>query len=103
MCPDQAFIDRSPKDVQRTFNINILGTYWATQLAVKQMVKQEKRTPTATSGSIVHIASVSAHEAPKLQKTSDYSASKGAVLGLTHQLGSELAGMGIKVNSISPG
>ncbi|KAF1817168.1 putative short-chain dehydrogenase [Eremomyces bilateralis CBS 781.70] len=105
VCPDQAFLDRDPKDVERTFKINVFGTYFATQLAARQMVKQGRRSaaPTSGAGSVVHIASVSAHEAPKLQLTSDYSSSKGAVLGLTHQLGSELASMGVRVNSISPG
>jgi sorbose reductase len=103
ICPDQPFLERDPKDVERCFKINSLGTYYATQLAVREMVNQKKRSATASVGSVVHIASISAHQAPKLQCTSDYSASKGAVLGLTHQLGKELAPLGVRVNSISPG
>jgi NAD(P)-dependent dehydrogenase (short-subunit alcohol dehydrogenase family) len=70
------------------------------------MVKQGRRGAPdlhSSAGSIVHIASVSSHEKPTHQKTSDYSASKAAVLGLTHELGAELAADGIRVNSISPG
>jgi sorbose reductase len=106
VCPDQAFLERAPGDVERTFKINVLGTYFATQLAARQMVKQGRWGGSnlhSSAGSIVHIASVSAHEKPTHQNTSDYSASKGAVLGLTHQLGAELAAEGIRVNSISPG
>lgn len=105
VCPDQSFLDRDPKDVERTIKINVLGTYYATQLAARQMVKQGRRSSemTASAGSVVHIASVSAHERPAHQCTSDYSASKGAVLGLTKELGAELGAVGIRVNSISPG
>lgn len=49
------------------------------------------------------IASIAAHQASKDQFTSDYCMSKGAVLSLTKQLGVELAGVGVRVNCLSPG
>lgn len=49
------------------------------------------------------IASIAAHQASKLQYTSDYCASKGAVLALCRQLSVELATAGVRVNCISPG
>jgi sorbose reductase len=49
------------------------------------------------------IASIAAHGASKLQYTSDYCASKGAVLALGRQLSVELASTGVRVNCISPG
>lgn len=49
------------------------------------------------------IASIAAYQASKMQLLSDYCASKGAVVSLTWELGSELAEVGIRVNSISPG
>lgn len=83
-------------------NVNVLGTYYAAQLAAAQMDRQE---PTAASqrGSIVFMASIAAYVASKGQNTSDYCASKGAVVGLCKALGVELAAKSIRVNSISPG
>lgn len=85
-------------------NINVLGTYYAAQLAAAQMCKNELTDQNPQpGGSIVMIASVAAYVASKGQNTSDYCASKGAVLSLAKALGVELAMKGIRVNSISPG
>lgn len=104
ICPDEPFLDRDPKSVERCFKINTLGTYYSAQLATRQMVKQEKKSsPVSSAGSIVMIASIAAHQASKGQFTSDYCSSKGAVLALGQQLGAELAPVGVRVNCISPG
>ncbi|OQU98953.1 hypothetical protein CLAIMM_04662 [Cladophialophora immunda] len=110
ICPDQPFLERAPTSVKHTFEINVLGTYYAAQLAVRQMTTQTPLTtssPTSAhphaAGSVVMIASIAAHQASKLQYTSDYCASKGAVLALCRQLGVELATAGVRVNCISPG
>lgn len=84
-------------------NINVLGTYYAAQLAAAQMERQEPTDANPRGGSIVFIASIAAYVASKGQCTSDYCASKGAVLSLCKALGVELAAKGIRVNSISPG
>ena len=84
-------------------NINVLGTYYAAQLAAAQMAKQEPSEANPHGGSIVLIASIAAYVASKGQTTSDYCASKGAVVSLARALGVELAMKGIRVNSISPG
>jgi NAD(P)-dependent dehydrogenase (short-subunit alcohol dehydrogenase family) len=52
-------------------------------------------------GSIVNIASVSAHV--PLSRVVTYSASKAAVLSLTLFLAREWASKGVRVNSITPG
>ncbi|KAM0547568.1 hypothetical protein ACHAPJ_010312 [Fusarium lateritium] len=103
ICPDEPFLKRSPESVARCMNINVLGTYYAAQLAAAQMSKQEPTNFNLRGGSIVLIASIAAHVASKGQTTSDYCASKGAVVSLAKALGVELAAMGIRVNSISPG
>ena len=84
-------------------SVNVLGTYYAAQLATAQMQRQDPIKDYAKRGSIVFIASIAAYVASKGQTTSDYCASKGAVLSLTKALGVELAMCGVRVNSISPG
>lgn len=103
ICPDEPFLKRDPQSVARCMNINVLGTYYAAQLAAAQMAGQEPTESNRRGGSIVFIASIAAHVASKGQCTSDYCASKGAVVSLAKALGVEMAAMGIRVNSISPG
>lgn len=103
ICPDQPFLERSPESVKRCFEINSLGTYYSTQLAVAQMVKQPRLEGSKSAGSVVMIASIAAHQASKDQFTSDYCSSKGAVLSLSRQLSVELAAHQVRVNCVSPG
>ena len=84
-------------------NVNFLGTYFAAQLAAAQMKKQDPTEQNPRGGSIVFMGSIAAYVASKGQNTSDYCASKGAVVSLCKALGVELAAYGIRVNSISPG
>ncbi|KAI0436240.1 short chain dehydrogenase [Xylaria telfairii] len=103
ICLDQPFLERDPISVARCMNINVLGTYYAAQLAAAQMDRQEPTDFNPRGGSIVMIASMAAGVASKGQRISDYCASKGAVVSLARALGVELAAKGIRVNSISPG
>jgi len=106
ICPDEPFLDRSPASVKRCLELNSLGTYSSAQLAPRQMTVQSRlsgATVNTSAGYIITIASIAAHRASKAQYTSDYCMSKGAVLSLTRQLGSELADRAIRVNTISPG
>ena len=100
---DQPFLERAPDSVARSFNVNVLGTYYAAQLAAAQMDKQDHSPHSGCKGSIVFIASIAAYVASKGQATSDYCSSKGAVVALAKSLGVELAAKNIRVNSVSPG
>lgn len=74
-----------------------MGTFFSVKLAAEQMKKQ------GDGGSIVMIASVTAHNAIPGQRLSAYTASKGAVRSLGPALSVELAPHQIRVNTISPG
>ncbi len=100
---DKPFLEKTPESVVRTFSINVFGTFYATQLAVKQMVSQPRRPDASGAGSVVMIASVAAHQSSNHQFTSDYCSSKGAVVSLKSQLAVELAKDAVRVNCISPG
>ena len=103
ICPDEPFLERKPESVARCMSINVLGTYYSAQIAAGIMAHQPPTKQNPRGGSIVFIASVAAYVASKGQTTSDYNASKGAVVSLARALGVELAAKGIRVNSISPG
>ena len=59
------------------------------------------RWPTRGGGSILNIASVSAHL--PLSRVFAYSASKAAVVNLTQNVARELAPLGVRVNALCPG
>ncbi|KAK5945983.1 hypothetical protein PMZ80_000122 [Knufia obscura] len=94
---DKPFVEQTWEKVNRIQQTNVMGTFFATQLAVKQMLKQ------GTPGSIVLVASLCATQTTPGHRVSGYHASKGAVLMLAKGLAVELAPQNIRVNSISPG
>ena len=68
-----------------------------TNATLRQMIAQN------TGGSIVFLASISAHRTNYPQPQAAYNASKAALLSLKYSLAAEWAVHGIRVNSISPG
>jgi len=94
---DKPFENQTWEEVARVQDINVLGTFFSAQLAVKQMREQ------GTGGSIVMIASVCAHVAAPGHRLAAYHASKGAVKMLSVGLSVELAPDLIRCNTISPG
>lgn len=75
----------------------VRGTFFAAQLATKQMLAQKR------GGSMVLIASQSSHIALPGYRMAAYNASKGGILMLSRALAVELAPHSIRVNTISPG
>ena len=87
--PNAPLCETDPAAWERTFDVNVHGTFRVIQAVVPGMVERGW-------GRIVNIASMAGKDGnPNL---SAYSASKAAVIGLTKSLGKELAKTGVLVN-----
>ena len=92
---DRSFEQIALEDWRANFDLNLAGgVLLPCQEFGPLMVKRGK-------GSIINIASVSAHI--PLSRVVTYSAAKAAVLSLTQFLAREWASKGVRVNSITPG
>ncbi|HEY5304264.1 MAG TPA: SDR family oxidoreductase [Acidimicrobiales bacterium] len=92
----QRFVDVSPGDLVRNFEVNTYGVFYCGQSAARAMIEL------GTPGRIINTASMAAKQG-RVPFLSDYVASKFAVLGLTQAMAFELAPHGIRVNSVCPG
>ncbi|KAL8669845.1 MAG: hypothetical protein Q9168_005585 [Polycauliona sp. 1 TL-2023] len=90
-------IDMSSMEWRRTFDINTNGSFICAQAVAKVMVNAN------TPGTILFIASISAHRTNYPQPQSAYNASKAALLSMKTSFAAEWARFGIRVNTISPG
>lgn len=81
---------------QKTIDVNLTGVFLVSQAAGKIMLKQKQ-------GSIINMASMSAHIINVPQKVADYHAAKAGVVALTRCLAAEWAPSNVRVNAISPG
>jgi NAD(P)-dependent dehydrogenase (short-subunit alcohol dehydrogenase family) len=93
--PERSFEQIALEDWNANFDLNLVGGV---------LLPCQEFGPAMTErgrGSIINIASVSAHL--PLSRVVTYSAAKAAVLNLTQFLAREWAGKGVRVNSITPG
>ena len=92
-------LEMSEESFDRVLGINTKGTMFLTQLAAKQMIKQEQIFK--SKGHIVNVGSCSA----EVSSTSrgEYCVSKAAVSMLTTLFADRLAPEGILVNEVRPG
>ncbi|KAL8715766.1 MAG: hypothetical protein Q9220_000433 [cf. Caloplaca sp. 1 TL-2023] len=90
-------IDMKAEEWRRTLDINTTGSYLCAQAVAKVMVAAN------SPGTILFIASISAHRTNFPQPQAAYNASKAALLSLKTSLAAEWARFGIRVNTISPG
>jgi len=92
---DHPFEEIALPDWQANFNLNLVGGVLLPCQEFGPAMLARGR------GSIINIASVSAHI--PLSRVVSYSAAKAAVLSLTRFLAREWASKGVRVNSITPG
>ncbi|RAK68864.1 SDR family NAD(P)-dependent oxidoreductase [Phenylobacterium kunshanense] len=88
-------LDLSIEEFDRTFDVNVRGTYFAAREAARRMIAS------GVEGRILNIASIASHTV--LPGLSAYCGSKAAVAMLTRSLAREWARRGIAVNALCPG
>jgi sorbose reductase len=94
---DEPFLETSMSNIQRTIDVNLVGSFLVAQSCARVMSTQGR------GGSIIFVATLTSYQATPVQNISIYGASKGAIRGLIPHMAMELAPHGIRVNSISPG
>ncbi|MBI2405176.1 3-oxoacyl-ACP reductase FabG [Candidatus Gottesmanbacteria bacterium] len=91
------FTEMTEEQWDKTIDTNLKGYFVVAQAAAKEMAKNKW-------GRIVNIASIaSGGVGVGFPQIAHYCASKGAIVGMTEAMASELAPMGILVNAIGPG
>ncbi len=90
-------------DFQRVLTVNTVGTFNVIRLAAGLIGQNEpdSEAPSAQRGVIVNTASVAAYDGQMGQAA--YSASKGAIVGMTLPIARDLASQGIRVCTVAPG
>ena len=88
-------------EYMKIINVNQVGTFNVSRYAAEQMAKNEPINDDGGRGVIINTASVAAYEGQVGQLA--YSASKGAIVGMTIPMARDLASYGIRVNTIVPG
>lgn len=89
------FVDIQPEDLAFTFAPTLYGAFYTCQAGAKQLIAQ------GGGGSILIVGSVHVHQ--HNPNSASYNMAKAAMASLSRTIASELAGYGIRVNSILPG
>jgi NAD(P)-dependent dehydrogenase (short-subunit alcohol dehydrogenase family) len=90
-------LDITPQQFRTMLDVNTTGAFLVAQAVAKSMARR------GTTGSIILMASISAHIVNFPQPQVHYNAAKAAILFMKSSLAAEWAKYGICVNSISPG
>ncbi len=89
------FVDVSEEMFDRVVSIDLKGTFFGTQAAAREMIKEK------VAGRIINISSV--HEELPMPQNVPYVCAKGGVRMLTRTVALELAPYNITINNIAPG
>lgn len=88
------FMDTTPAQFRRLFDINVIGTFLSVREGAKQMQKGAR---------ICIVASISSYTGGGYVATGAYATSKGAVLTMMKSCARALGERGIAVNAVAPG
>lgn len=94
--PEKMVMEATKEDFEKTIHTNLMGAFFASKAAAKQMIAQRR------GGKIINITSIDAIR-PLEVGLAFYDASKHGLWGFTESLALELAPHGISVNAIAPG
>lgn len=89
------FLQYTPASFQKVMSVNLGGTFFLTQAAAKELIRQGR------GGSVLFTSSVTGHQAHK--DLAAYGMSKAALEMLAKHLVLELSPHGINVNTVAPG
>lgn len=84
----------STENFRELIEVNVMGLFWGMKYAIDAMLK-------TGGGVVVNLASIAGLNG--IEFTSQYSASKYAVVGLTKSASLDYATQGIRVNAVAPG
>jgi len=87
-------------DFERVIQVNLIGTYNMTRLAMAETVRTEPLED-GERGVVVNTASIAAYDGQIGQIA--YSASKGGIVGMTLPAARDLSNVGVRVCTIAPG
>ena len=93
--PRRSFLDMTDDDWNNVQNVNVVGGFRCLQLMARDLIADGRR------GTAVNLSSVAFFRSSA--RGAHYAASKGAVIGFTRAVSTELAPYGIRVNAIAPG
>lgn len=90
------FLDVNETDLDKFFDVNLKGTFFATQAAIREMLQ-------SGGGSVINIGTVLVDHAIAGFPASAPVVSKGGVHALTKQLAAEFGKQNIRINTVAPG
>lgn len=91
---ESSVLDCGPADWDRTFAVNVRGTFLVSRSVVPHMIE-------AGRGAIVNLGSAAGLVARR--NVAAYAASKGAIIALTRSMAADFGAQGIRVNAVCPG
>lgn len=90
---DKLFTDITDEDWDNMMNINLKGSFYCSQVALKYMISEK--------GNIINISSIWGISGASCEV--HYSITKAGIIGMTKALAKEVGPSNIRVNSIAPG
>ena len=93
--PRRSFMEMTDNEWNHVQNVNVLGGFRCLQLMARDLISADRH------GTAVNLSSVAFFR--NSAQGAHYAASKGAVIGFTRAVSTELAPYGIRVNAIAPG